>query len=92
MRKWIDINEVEEIKLEEINARQLSSFSKDQFPRCQGKYVMPHPAAGKRCVSQSRYMIDNKYYCTKHAKEEALRMILSLSNESTDTNKLELKQ
>lgn len=57
-------------KLTDLNPRASGQ------PRCEGVYVHPHPVATTRCVSRSKYTIDERYYCTSHTWIEALRILL----------------
>ena len=58
--------------------------------RCEGTYVHPHPVAGTRCVSSAAYRVDLGFFCTRHAKEEALRILLT--EEILDGNQEESSQ
>jgi hypothetical protein len=53
-----------------------------RFPRCDGAttdLAGRYGAHGPRCLYQSRYQIDGKFYCKIHAQIEALAILRNQS-------------
>jgi len=62
------------------NIKRLSPKVPRNFPQCQAMRVSTYQE-DKRCLTKAKYLLDNKYYCTRHAMVKALNILLDEAGE-----------